>query len=216
MRNDHPRLLGLVMFWTTATTVLAWLPLVRIIGRPEGYTWSVLGLSGAGTQGPYGVFIAATAYVVTLLYVLQRGPRIVSHPMLLLWHLAATALVVYGTLQGGPAASLQGQGLHFEIPLWILSAPFVLFTVIVLLWVILDGRSGTMRPAPWSRPNSNRLAISLTLLGVALILFRAGTNYNWVTAAAIIITITHWIMLAVSFESRAPATTGVAQRKRQL
>ena len=211
MRNDHPRLLGLVMFWTTATTLFAWLPLVRIIGRPEGYTWDVFGLSGAGTQGPYGIFIAATAYVVTLLYTLQRGPRIVSHSMLLLWHIAATALVVRGTLQGGPDATLQGQGLHFEIPLWILSAPFILFTIIVLLWVILDVRSGTVRPAPWSRPNSNRLVISLTLLGVALILFRAGTNYNWVTAAAIVITITHWIMLAASFESTATAATGVAR-----
>ena len=121
-------------------------------------------LSNLGTQGPYGIFIAATAYVVTLLYTLQRGPRIVSHSMLLLWHIAATTLVVRGTLQGGPDATLQGQGLHFEIPLWILSAPFLLFTITVLLWVILDVRSGTVRPAPWSRPNSNRLVISFTLV----------------------------------------------------
>ena len=200
MRANNPRLLKLVMFWTTATTVLAWLPLVRIIGRPEGYTWRVLGLSGAGTAGPYWIFIASTLYVVTLLYTLQRGPRVVSHPMLLLWHFAASGFVVAGTLRGGADATLQGQGLHFQIPLWMLSTPFVLFTAIVIRWMILDIRSGALALARWSWTNSYRLVESLLLLGVALILFRAGTNYNWVTAVAIITTIVHWIMLARSFE----------------
>jgi hypothetical protein len=34
------------------------------------------------------------------------------------------------------------------------------------------------------RGNTVRLLISLALLAVALLLFRAGTNYNWVTAVA--------------------------------
>lgn len=211
MRNRHLSLKGVVMFWTTATTLFAWLPLVRIIGKPEGYTWGVLGLSGAGTQGPYGVFIAATAYVVTLLYTLQRGPRMVSHPMLLVWHMAVTTLVIYGTLQGGPGAVLQGQGLHFELPLWMLSLPFALFTIIVVTWVIRDVQSGWLAPVPWSPHNSRRLAISLGLLVGALIMFRAGTNYNWVTAGAIVTTVTHWIMLTVSFESVGAAATDVDQ-----
>ena len=39
-------LFGPLMFWTVLTTVFAWLPLVRIMARPEGYHWSILGLSG--------------------------------------------------------------------------------------------------------------------------------------------------------------------------
>ena len=55
--------------------------------------------------------------------------------------------------------------------------------------------------APWSTRNTFRLVASLTLLLVGLVFFRLGTNYNWVTAVAIIFTITHWITLAWSFES---------------
>lgn len=40
--NKKNWLLGPVMFWTVLTTLFAWLPLVRIIGRPEGYNWSIL------------------------------------------------------------------------------------------------------------------------------------------------------------------------------
>lgn len=39
------RLFGPVMGWTAITTIFAWLPLVRILGRPEGYEWAVLGIS---------------------------------------------------------------------------------------------------------------------------------------------------------------------------
>ncbi len=68
-------LLGPVMFWTVLTTLFAWLPLVRIIARPEGYQWSILELSGKGTEGPYWVFILLTIYVLILLFSASRGPR---------------------------------------------------------------------------------------------------------------------------------------------
>jgi hypothetical protein len=44
------------------------------------------------------------------------------------------------------------------------------------------------------------------LLAAALVLFRAGTNYNWVTAVAIVTTIAHWILLAESFAPKLAPT----------
>ena len=201
MRSKKDRLFGLVMFWTILTTVFAWLPLVRIIGLPEGYQWAIVGLSGEGTQGPYWVFILLTLYALTLLFSAYRGPRLLFYPMLILWHLAVTAVVITGTVIGGSGAVWQGQGLHFSIPLWLLVVPFVLITVLAVAWTVVDYR-GARAPATaaWTRTNSGRLVASLLLLIVALLLFRAGTNYNWVTAAAIIATIVHWILLAESFQ----------------
>ena len=201
MRTKRESLFNLVMFWTTVTTVFAWLPLVRIIGRPERYQWSILGASGEGTGGPFWLFILLMLYVVTLLFSAFRGPRALFYPMLILWHLAVTGAVITGIVIYGSRAAWQGHGLHFSIPLWLPLIPCALFAVLAVAWTVLDYRcGGAPAPADWTRANSVRLAVSLLLLVVALGLFRAGTNYNWVTAVAIITTIVHWILLVQSFE----------------
>lgn len=190
------------MFWTVLTSIFAWLPLVRILGRPEGYTWRIWNVGGAGTDGPYWIFIASTVYVVAMLYTGYRGPRALFYPLLILWHLAVTGVVLAGVVSGGTEATLQGQGLHFEIPLWVLALPFIVFAALAVWWVSLDWRQAGEAAAPWARGNSVRLAAALGLLIVALALFRAGTNYNWVTAAAIVVTILHWMALVQSFAWR--------------
>lgn len=201
MRNRQKYLFGPVMFWTVLTTVFAWLPLVRIIGRPEGYQWSILGLSGVGTEGPYWLFILLTLYALTLLFSAFRAPRKLFYPMLILWHLAVTAVAITGAVVGGSEAVIQGQGLHWAFPLWLVVIPCTLFAVLSIVWTVVDHRSGgAPASAGWTRANSIKLVASLLLLSVALGLFRAGNNYNWVTAAAIIATVVHWILLVESFQ----------------
>jgi hypothetical protein len=196
------RLFGHVMFWTILTGIFAWLPLVRIAARPEGYTWGILGVSGRGTQGPFWIFILLTAYVLTMLFSAFRGPRAVFYPMLVIWHVAVTAVVIASVTIGGTEAVWQGQGLGVAVPMWILSVPFVLFTVLAIVWVVFDRRAGgAPSGARWVRANTVRLVGSIVVLGLALLLFRAGTNYNWVTASAIVATVLHWILLV---ESLAP------------
>ena len=206
--NTHTarRLFGPLMFWTVLTSIFAWLPLVRIMGRDEGYTWGILGLSGTGTDGPFWIFIMLTVYVLVMLHSLIRGPRSLSYAMVVPWHLVVTAVVLAGVVRGGGGATFQGQGLHFEIPLWLLALPFALFAVVAVAWVVLDRRAGgTPVASEWTRGNTVRLVTSLALLFVALVLFRAGTNYNWVTAAAILTTVVHWILLVRSLGD-VPAT----------
>lgn len=200
--NSLPRrLFGLVMFWTALTSIFAWLPLVRIIGRPDGYSWSILGVSGSGREGPYWMFILLTIYVIAMLFTAFRGPRWAFYPMLGLWHLTVTGVVIASLILGGSQATWQGQGLHFEIPMWILVAPFALFTSMIFLWIFLDRRADSQpERVKWTRTNTWWLIASLAVLAVAIALFRAGTNYDWITAAAIVTTILHWSMLIRSFE----------------
>lgn len=194
------RLFGPLMFWTVLTGIFAWLPLMRIIGRPMDYTWGVLGLTGEGTEGPFWIFGLLTIFVVTMLFTLLRGPRALARPMVVLWHLLVTGVVIAGVFQGGSDATLQGQGLGFSIPLWILAVPFVAFAAIAVVWAILDAKGGTVGvAATWGPRNSWTLAASLVLAVIALAFFRAGTNYNWVTACAIVVTVAHWVLLVRSF-----------------
>ena len=205
--TTNKRLFGVVMFWTVLTTLFAWLPLVRIIARPEGYTWQILGLSGSGLEGPFWVFVPLTAYAVALLYTAGRGPRAWFHPLLILWHLTVTGVIITALVQAGRDAFWQGQALHLTIPMWIIVVPTLVFTVLALVWVAQDRRQPATPVAPWCRTNTSRLVGSLVLLMVGFVLFRTGTNYNWVTAVAVVTTVLHWITLAWSFESVEPAAT---------
>lgn len=193
------RLLGPIMFWTVLTTIFAWLPLERIIGRPEGYHWGILGLAGEGFRGPFWIFIPLTAFAVLLLFTAERGPRKLFRPLLIIWQLVVLAVVVVALVYGGNDATWQGQGLSWSIPMWVAVAPAALFTIAAFVWVAIDRNVDPKTPQPWSRSNTLRLAASLVLLVMAIVLFRAGTNYNWVTAVAIVTTILHWLALAWSF-----------------
>lgn len=206
--SARERLFGIVMFWTSATTVFTLLPLARIIGRPEGYRWAIGGLSGDGTSGPFWIFIPLLAYVVLMLFAAFRLPRAIFHPMLVLWHLAVIGVVGTVVLESGTDAQIQGQGLHWSFDLWILLIACLVFGALTAIWIVLDRRAvGGPVESRWAPGNTRRVATSLVLLGAALVLFRLGTNYNWVTAAAIVTTIVHWIMLvqAFAFESHGPA-----------
>lgn len=199
------RLFGVLVFWSVLTGIFAWLPLMRILGRPEGYTWEVLGLRGEGSDGPFWIFIIATVWVLAMLWTLVRGPRTASYAMVVPWQLLVAGIVVAGAVQGGTDATLQGQGLRWEISLWVLAFPFLLGAAVAVAWAAVDGRRGVTPVATgWERRNTLWLGASLALAVAALFLFRAGTNYNGVTAAAIVATIGHWTGLVVSF-GRVPA-----------
>lgn len=194
------RLFGALVGWTAVTSIFAWLPLVRILGRPDGYHWRVLGLSGSGTDGPFWIFIVLTIYVGAMLWTLIRGPRWLSYTLVVPWHGCLSGVVAAGLVQGGSEATMQGQGLRWEIPLGLLAVAFLLGAGVAIAWVVGDRRTGSTPVAPpWSARNTFRLVLSLALLGVALLLFRAGTNYDMVTALAIVATVAHWIALIRAF-----------------
>jgi hypothetical protein len=154
------------------------------------------------------MFILLTAYVVVMLFGASRLPRAVFHPMLLLWHLTVTGIVVAGVVAEGAGATWEGQGLRFSFALWAVGLVCVAFTALAAMWIVVDRRAGgAPTSVPWAPANTALAASSLLLLAVAVALFRAGTNYNWVTAVAIVTTVFHWILLVQSFAPPTQSST---------
>lgn len=202
MKLTNQKLFKVVMIWTIITSVFAWLPLIRIIGRPEEYYWSVGGLRGEGYSGQFWIFIPVVLLVLSMMYSAYRASRKVFYPLLVMWHLLFTGVVAHGIVQSGMDGTIEGQGLHWELPLWLFIIPCVVFLIAATSWVILDYKAGgVVSVSKWTLNNTKKLVGSIVLLIVALTLFRLGTNYNWVTALAIIFTILFWILLTASFQS---------------
>lgn len=189
-------LFNISIIWILIISLFTWLPLVRIIGRPDEYYWGVFGMSGEGANGPYWIFIIGIILVLSLFVsVFRLKQRFFAYLFVLLWNLVVLYLTFYSVyLSDG--TSIQGQGLHWEFTLWILSIPALLFTITSIIWIIMERKNGIhFKIIPWNKKNSIYLIISLVLLVIAIILFNTGDNYNWITSVAIITTIIHWIIL---------------------
>lgn len=196
-------LFNMAIIWSLITTLFTWLPVVRIIGKPNEYYWGVFGMAGEGTNGPFWIFIIGSCYAVLLFYSAFRvETRRYAYFLILIWNAFVLYLIMYGVLSS-IENTIQGQGLHWEFSIWFLLIPATLFTVISVVWIIKESQNGMhFKVTAWNFQNSIRLMVSLALLLLAIFLFRTGDNYNWITSAAIIVTIVQWVMLIESIKPK--------------
>ena len=206
------RLFGLAMAWTVVTSIFAWLPIVRALSRPDGYTWALFGLRGEGLSGPFWIFPLLATYAIVLFSHAWWARRGLFRTLLLAWHLGWTSLIVAGVVQGGVEAQWQGQGWGWSVSLVVPAIVFTCFTAIVAWWAILDGRRASAPPRPaWTAGNTGRLIVALALFPVAFTLFRYGSDYDWITAAAIGVAIVQWVTL---YEALVPRSGRAAESPR--
>lgn len=200
------RLFGLVMAWTLVTSIFAWLPIVRALARPDGYSWALFGLRGEGLSGPFWIFPLLALYAIVLFSHAWWSRRRLFRILVLLWHLGWTSFLVAGVVSEGPAARWQGQGWGWSVSLVVPAVLFAAFTAVVAWWSLLDRRHDAVEPRPaWTRGNAARLIVAVVLFPVALVLFRYGSDYDWITATAIGVTIVQWVTL---HEALAPRPAG--------
>ena len=200
--EKRKRQFGVVMAWTIFTTVFVWLPIVRALARPQGYEWGLFGLRGVGLGRSFWIFPLLALYAALLFGHAWWRHRGLFRALLLVWHLGWTVLLTRGMLSQGLAATWQGQGWGFSVPVWIATVVYAGFALYVARWTYLDWRAEEGDPAPrWTAKNTRRLVVALTLLPVVVVLFRLGNDYNWVTALAILVTIIQWITFAEALEA---------------
>jgi len=200
--EGRTRHFGVVMAWTIFTTVFVWLPIVRALARPQGYEWGLFGLHGVGLGGSFWIFPLLALYAALLFGHAWWRHRGLFRALLLVWHLGWAVLLSWGALSQGSSATWQGQGWGFSAPVWIAAVVYAAFALYVARWAYLDWRAEAADPAPqWTMKNTRRLVVALTLLLVAFVLFRLGSDYNWVTALAILVTIIQWVTFAEALEA---------------
>lgn len=198
-------LFNTVMIWTIVTSLFCWLPLIRIIGKPKDYYWGVFGMHGEGTDGPFWIFIVSSAYVIAMLFTNFRSKnRALAGVLLIVWNAFISGIVLYAVGSSGGTQTIQGQGWHWEFPLWILATPTLAFLALALLVVYRQLMLGkTFAIATWNIKNTRYFTASTILLGIGIVLFMLGSNYNWVTALAILVIIVQWFTMVESFKSKS-------------
>lgn len=196
------KILDVIIIWSLITSLIVLLPIVRIIGKPTEYYWSLLGYKGEGATGPYWIFIAGLILAITMFFSVYRSKnRIIAYVLLLLWQVSFTGIILVELINHGLGSTIQGQGWNWEFPIWIIGIPALLILITTVYWVYLEYKHKLeFAFKQWSKKNTVLLITAIVLLILATMIFHLGDNYNWVTALAISITITQWVIMIESFK----------------
>jgi hypothetical protein len=184
-----------VLTWTLLTTTFFWTTSMRMVFKPEISQWRIFGVGGQGASGDFWVPPLVAALALFAFYLEGRGRlRPLYHALLLAWHLALTAVCVYGVLNTDARISFGTWGISLALE-WLV-APFALFLVLAAWLVALEVRArGAVPDFSWAAVNGRLLALAAALAPLAFVLFLAGEGFDGWVKAAVAVTILQWILL---------------------
>lgn len=131
------RLLRFLLYWTSFTTLVFWLPLIRGAFDGASYRWAFApGIHGAGLSGAYWAPASGAILSIVTLVLGWRGARRPFHWFLLTWHLALAAGTVYLSIVFPDQFRLQGDTLGVSFSLAPVG-PLLLIAIllVVIFWV---------------------------------------------------------------------------------
>jgi hypothetical protein len=194
--NNRDHLYPWIMGWLVFTTlVMPQLVLTRSLVQ-SGYRWSSYGFSGTGMSGDLWFIIAVFAYVATMLWFGWRGARMPFHVLAVIWTSFLTVTLIAGVIKHGQNMRFRGDTLGINVSLGWFIPMYVLFTLLILGWVIRDFRIKRSRIKPaWSWRNTVGLAIAGSLWLIAFLLFRDGRLHGSSDVAAVFCMFGFWIIL---------------------
>lgn len=186
---------GVVLTWTVLTTTFFWTSTMRILFKPEISAWSIFKLGGKGFMGAFWLPPLIVLLSLFLFYLEGRGRwRPLYHILLLGWHLALTAVFLYGSFQEDAIVSFGTWGIRLSF-IWLV-APVVVFLILAALLVIRELRSYESIPIfGWQQINRKPLLIALLLTPIAVLFFQLGTGFDWRVKIAVATTIFQWVLL---------------------
>ena len=199
------KLLRILLFWTSLTTLAFWLPLIRGAFDGDSYHWAIgPTLSGSGMHGDYWVLVLGSSFALITIFLGWRGARLPFHWMLLTWHvfLGTGSIYLAATQLESFVFSGETLGISFSLN-WL--APLICggFALMALHWVRRDLSHKELRVLPpWTRSNTTWvLALSL-LLPLQFALLRFGDPHSLTDQIGVIITIFQWMLVGDALSSK--------------
>lgn len=131
------KLLQVLLFWTSLTTLAFWLPLVRGAFDGDSYHWALGStISGSGMQGSYWVLVAGSSFALIVIFLGWRGARSPFRWLLLAWHVFLGVGSLYLAATQPESFVFRGDTLGISLSLtWL--APLICggFAFAAMYWV---------------------------------------------------------------------------------
>jgi hypothetical protein len=208
-------LLRFLLLWTSLVTIPVWLPMVRGLVEGPVYQWELVkGIGGRGTHGAYAVLPAIAALALALFHFGWHGARPPFHWLLLTFHGALAAAVVYAGVAHPEELYFEGAtaGIRFSFER-IGPILFVVILLAAVLWVVRDARRGrrpVATPSEWTRAKRLRFWLVVGSVPVQVVLLRARGPFGPAAFAGVGITLWQWFVITQHL--LAPAFPGSSGR----
>ncbi len=200
------KLLRILLFWTSLTTLVFWLPLIRGAFDGASYHWSLTpALSGSGMQGSYWVLVAGSSFALTLVFLGWRGARSPFRWLLLAWHSFLGVGSIYLAATQADAFVFQGDTLGISFSLaWVAPLTCGGFAFAAMYWVWRNPNDeGRRLICPWGRSNTLWVLVLGALLPLQFILFRLGEPNSLMDQIGVIVTIGQWMLVGDALSSKS-------------
>jgi hypothetical protein len=197
VRSD--RLLQGLLLWTSLTTIVFWLPLVRGAFDGVTYEWGGFGFSGRGTGGDYWFVLSASILAIALQHLAWRGPRAAFYALFGGWHSYLAFTTTAAAIADPASLRFQGETLGVDVSFAIAAPVFMgAAAALVLFWMVRDARSGRSRAAltAWSQRNTRWVLTLAALLPMQLVLLRVGEPHGTTDQIGVLVTMAQWFLLS--------------------
>lgn len=201
MATAPVRLRTVLLIWTAATFLPAWLVTIRGLFDGEAYAWGVTEtIKGRGISGYYPVAPAAALLGLSILTLGWRGAMRPFHLLLALWHIPLGVLASVAARRNRGALRLQGDTLGIDISLATV-APIVLGAAATgsACLALLERKT---IPAASSPPNRPILTAAAALLPVQFVLLRNGEQNGLTDKLGVVLIIIQWVLINVGLAVR--------------
>ncbi len=208
------RLLIALLVWTSVTTLVFWLPLVRGAFDGAGYQWALGSVGGTGVRGDYWLPLLGSALAIVTIVLGWRGARQPFHWLLLAWHGLLTVAAVTLAVTDPEGFELRGDTLGISIPLALLGPLiFGLPLLAAVFWVRRDlRRHREPGSLPWARTSTVLLAVLLGALPVQFLLLRFGPPGSAADKVGVVVTVAQWLCLGPALRPPGPRRTAPGAR----
>lgn len=193
-------LLHILLFWTSLTTLVFWLPTVRGAFDGTSYEWGAFGFSGSGISADYWFPVLGSLFSITTLWLGWRGARFPFKILLVGWHTFLAVALTIVVLSDPEGFHIKGDTAGMDIDLAVIGPAFFgIWAVLAWWWALRDRKPANQLPLPWSTRNTRWTIALAALLPIQFLLLHSGTMDSMQDLAGVLITVLQWMLLGVAF-----------------
>lgn len=193
-----------LLVWTSLTTVIFWLPVVRGAFDGPSYSWGLFGFAGKGLSGDYWFSCLGAVFALTLLFLSWRRGGPLSLALLALWHVGLVLGVIYWAWSDPEGFVIQGDTMGMEISLAWLGPILFAVPAAAAVWLLWREarRDLLLQRAPLGRRNKRWLWMLLALLPIQFVLLHWGEPLGTMDQVGVLLTVAQWLLVGTALRPR--------------
>lgn len=204
MDRHSDNLLAWVLNWTALTTLVFWLPTVRVLFDGPSYSWGLFGFGGAGFTVDYLVPVSGSFAALLIQWLGSRGGRrLLLYLLLGLWHLSLAAGAVYFAATRPGTFRFQGDTLGLDFSLAVVGpALFSAWAIATLVWIVRDLRATGADASGRNTSDLRWAAVLVGLLPAQFFLLRFGAPDGLTDQVGVLLTVAQWLLVGPALRTR--------------